>query len=262
MSNLVVVENKSPLLLALQDDKLFSMPDDEVFKFVAGIATRTKHEAGQSWDKDGKDLSTFTFSAIAELKALFPQVTKSELDMLCSKGVRGEYGVYMGINIVTLNNWIKAFIMSPERRNLKRELREKEAMEKEEADKQKNLANSESEYVKIIKERFKEYKETGKITSTGAGALYDYLTEKGIMPVPSKEKKLEHWDKGRQVVIENLKRSRVKDGTNSYMRQEIARILERVTAKMENQSDKGSIKVEAKLLAIKDFYDSISDLKI
>lgn len=45
----------------------------------------------------------------------FASLTFDEVEIACKKGVRQEYGVYMGVNIQTIHSWLRAYLNSKER---------------------------------------------------------------------------------------------------------------------------------------------------
>jgi len=48
----------------------------------------------------------------------YPGIRISEIKTAFANGIRGEYGEYFGLSVVTFDNFIKSYILSPERANL------------------------------------------------------------------------------------------------------------------------------------------------
>ena len=53
---------------------------------------------------------------IKDINERFPYFDLCEIKLACSSGLRGEYGDYKGINIVSINQWIRAYNDSEQRR--------------------------------------------------------------------------------------------------------------------------------------------------
>ncbi|WP_316851195.1 hypothetical protein [Pedobacter agri] len=48
----------------------------------------------------------------------YPGIRISEIKTAFANGIRGEYGEYFGLSVVTFDNFVKCYILSPERANL------------------------------------------------------------------------------------------------------------------------------------------------
>lgn len=65
------------------------------------------------WEKEDKVIiATALYSDLCER---FPDLTMQEVQMAFKNGVRKDYGEYYGLNIVTFNGWLKAFIADEKR---------------------------------------------------------------------------------------------------------------------------------------------------
>lgn len=123
--NLTVIENKviANMPVSLQEfvtakfrPQIQSIREPELALKVSALVMRTLTEAGV---KDAGDNKVVTFLRETLLKDLqnpkFSKLTFEEIELALKKGVRHEYGPFMGVNVQTIHFWIKSFLGSKER---------------------------------------------------------------------------------------------------------------------------------------------------
>ncbi|WP_231464759.1 hypothetical protein [Pedobacter sp. Leaf132] len=112
-TGLAVQQNTHPLLA-----KQVKYEDENVvFEAIkAALAISFAHLNAKKLDaKDMDFLANEVTDAIIEK---YPGIRISEIKTAFAKGIRGEYGEYFGLSVVTFDNFVKSYIFSPERANL------------------------------------------------------------------------------------------------------------------------------------------------
>jgi hypothetical protein len=74
--------------------------------------------AGQNPEK--KDIAVICRELASDLRKRYGGMTLAEVDYALNAGVRGDYGEYYGINVVSINKWLKTYYNSDERREAQR----------------------------------------------------------------------------------------------------------------------------------------------
>jgi hypothetical protein len=93
--------------------------DDETIKStIAVLVQKMFLIAGQTPEK--KDITIICREVCADLRNRYKGMTLNEVDYAMNNGVRGEYGEYYGINVVSINKWLRAYYNSEERREAQR----------------------------------------------------------------------------------------------------------------------------------------------
>lgn len=238
----------NPYFLALKDKRLTEMSEKDAKMHLAKVVTRSLNDLSHKMTED--DYKTFCNAAYQEVRLIFPQCTAAEFQMLCFNGIRGEYGDTIGISIVNLHKWIKGFLNSEQRQKAKKEMAALQQVE-EQVDEEKVRAD----YIATIRKQFDHYKKTGTLNLTFPGVLYDELESQGLIQLTVEAKKV-LFAQAKEKIIEKKKAARLK--VSSVQRMEIVKCIERLEFDCENQADKSLIKIEAKTMAIKRYYDSIN----
>jgi hypothetical protein len=93
--------------------------DDSALKKRISIIIYTLFEiAGQTPVEH--DVNVIIRETVKDLRKKYSAITVEELDYALNAGVRGEYGDYFGINVVSINRWLRAYYNSEERREAQR----------------------------------------------------------------------------------------------------------------------------------------------
>ncbi|WP_459186687.1 hypothetical protein ACGE0T_10915 [Parabacteroides sp. APC149_11_2_Y6] len=61
------------------------------------------------------ELATMANALFRDIQARYSSLTMQEVRVAFENGVRGDYGTFYGLSIVTFNNWLKAYKQSEER---------------------------------------------------------------------------------------------------------------------------------------------------
>ena len=254
MANLATVPGKMPanrFAMALAGRPFTSLdfgPSMVELIRILGLTYAVKGQAVESQDAMDKTAQLL----YSEIQTYFKTLTVEEVELAFKNGVRGQYGDYFGLNIITYHNWLKAFQTDSARIQAKKEVA---ALPNSEIDKEK----AEEMWQKITKKRFEIFKKTGVFDEPFPAELYDILEARNIIKLTASQKK-EFYKQAEIDVKEHLQARRV--AVDKMKRQEIGSILERMKDNRPTSTDQTMIKTQAKLLAIKDFYSGIETLNL
>lgn len=91
------------------EPKASELPVKQMEVEVATIITNLLVDAGYKDSQDQSVIIHLSTRVQEDIKTRYKHLTVTELKMALNAGVRGDYGQFMGINVTTINNWIKAF---------------------------------------------------------------------------------------------------------------------------------------------------------
>lgn len=243
----------NPYKLALAAPKIFEMQKKTGKEAVIDILTKIFYDAGQQID--GKNLSLLAGSLYDDAITIFRNITIEQLRMALANGIRGEYGEFKGgLNIVSFNRWIKAYASSEANRKAKTELdnpNHKPSMSESEA---------EYEYKQTLLRQFKAYKETGVLNIFMPTMLFRELEERGSIKL-SKQEKEKIYTAATLKFISKQKAGRLNPKNRAHFH-ELSESIKRMESNTPNSHDQQKIKATACETAIKNYYDSISELKL
>lgn len=97
--------------LAIRQDKISAGKSSasELTLIIGGVYA----QAGQV--PEGKELASMTGVLFRDLQTRFSMLTLNEVRVAFDNGLRGDYGTFYGLSILTFNNWLKAYKQSDER---------------------------------------------------------------------------------------------------------------------------------------------------
>jgi hypothetical protein len=98
--------------------KIREHDDDTIKSSIAILVQKMFLIAGQTPEK--KDITIICREVCNDLQKRYKGMTLNEVDYALNAGVRGEYGEYYGINVVSINKWLRAYYNSEERREAQR----------------------------------------------------------------------------------------------------------------------------------------------
>jgi hypothetical protein len=187
---------------ALASARVKDVPDAAVESAAGFMLLELFTLAGQV--PDLKDAEVLLKQFAHDLPDRFPALTLNEVKIALGKGIRGDYGEYFGINVVSINKWLKAYMESSERAEAVREQRRPYLPQRAEwtdAEKDACLAAA---YDRCLT----KYRKTGVIHDAG-NAVYDWLDSKGKIRL-TRELKGELYDKARRMLLSKAKTTAAK----------------------------------------------------
>ncbi|MFA5849968.1 MAG: hypothetical protein WC833_08795 [Bacteroidales bacterium] len=176
---------------------------DNVTDSLQNIIARIHLLRGQ--EATAFDINFMSCEFANELKTNFDYLTISEVNIALTNGVKGEYGKYYGLNVITFLDWIKSYVSSPERQQAIKTLQIKQITQKTEP--------TADEIEKIKKENLRNAwlsREQGY--SYALVGTYEYLKSKGLIQVVDK---IELRAEAQKRVEKKLKSKKIVDIINS-----------------------------------------------
>ena len=145
------------------------------------------------------DVAVIIRGVCTDLQTRFKTLTLHEVKIALDNGVRGEYGEYFGINIVSINRWLKAYSASDERKEALRIYNTAQLPQKCQPtnDEKRTMMHG------ACKRAYQIFVETGIVYDFG-NAVYDHLDSEGLIKI-SKEKKMEIFETARRELIAEAK---------------------------------------------------------
>jgi hypothetical protein len=152
---------------------------------IAVIVEKIFVLAGQTPEK--RDIVVICIEIASDLKKRYKNMTLSEVDYALNCGVRGDYGEYYGINVVSINKWLKTYYNSDERREAQRSIISSrmalpQKTELTEDEKRKITIKACAEAWALAK--------SGKYVKDRGNPVYNFLDEKGEIQFTSEEKQV------------------------------------------------------------------------
>jgi hypothetical protein len=154
--------------------------------------------AGQTPDK--KDITIICKEITADLQKRYKGMTLNEVDYALNAGVRGEYGEYFGINVVSINKWLRAYYNSDERKEAQRSKIFPEFELSEHEMTQEEIESVRKQATLYAWNRFKMY---GLCDDCG-NVAYNFLDKKGLIPFTVEEKK-EMYVEAQKTIVQRAK---------------------------------------------------------
>jgi len=100
--------------------------DEILEEKILNVIIKTLFSAGVKDSNDSKVITFLRENLLIDLKKpKYNHLTFEEFELAMYKGVRREYGIYMGVNIQTIHSWLNEFINSQERKNALKEFNQK-----------------------------------------------------------------------------------------------------------------------------------------
>ena len=182
--------------------------------------------------KTEKEISIIVIGLIEEIQSYFPNLTMQELKIALNKGIRGEFGEFMGVNVITYHKFIKAFLNDEKRKDVI--LKQREYIEEQ------NRAKSESEIAQIEKEfwenetkRIAEFKKTGVLKTDNYETLYKIYEKAGKIDLSNSEK-WELFVKAKAETLQELRKLSAKVDNPKKINEQIKRIESKQTTKIDD----------------------------
>lgn len=154
--------------------------DDKVFQVVVMSLAKSYTDLGQK-QPEGKDKTYIANSLADSIPRKFPSIRLHEIPLAFENGIRGKYGAFYGLSIVTFENFIEAHLMSESREQFARALPVLAEVKEPDSDAKFNTAASNA--VKL----YEEFK-AGKDISLAAVIVYDFLFLLGMIQYTTAEK--------------------------------------------------------------------------
>ncbi len=183
-----------------------------------------------------------------ELEKYFPSITAERFEKALNMGVRGEFGEYMGLNIITYNSWIKSYQVKP------KYVKPSDDCNLPSDDQLKRL---EHDWKLATQKQFSDFKQSERLDIVFPTTQYKEFFERGLLNVDDYRAYLES---AKRHIIEEKKKKRLT--SPAYKLKPLSEIINRISNGIENEDDNAIIEAQAKKEAIENYYRSISVLNL
>lgn len=243
MTDITPYKPKNDYIELHKGDKISTIDIEPLYVELHRIIRTIYFVSGQGKSADAKDISVQAKLFANDLKTKYKTLTVAEVSEFMNRGVRKELGEYYGINVVTFNDWAKAFIALPERHaslQTVHKLKEKTLSVDEIADLNK----------KSIETMIETYRRTGEVLNYG-NSNFLFLWKSGQLRFGDTQKELYMIQAENNVnQMLSLELQRAKD---ELKRSEVKRINEEIEGLISG--DNKQVKSEAAKLALKDWIE-------
>ena len=157
--------------LAIRQDKLSAGKNSasDLVIIIGGVYA----QAGQSID--GKEIASMAGVLFRDLQTRFSMLTLHEVALAFDNGLRGDYGQFYGLSVLTFNNWLKAYRQSDDRfKAIKRMENNKNALPPPGAE------YGEQRMREMCLRYFEAYKQSGD-PGIACVTVYQYLQKIGLI---------------------------------------------------------------------------------
>lgn len=254
MNNLVEFKETNPYKLAILTGIRFKdMEATSAKQRILETIAKTYFEGGfKAVSKEQGGI--IANSVFDEICRLYAQITNKDFELLCSNGVRGDYGEFLSLSVVTFSKWCKEYLRSEARLRAKNELAPKEV--KPVATK----TEAEYEWKQAMKRQFENFKKTGILAIEFPNFQYHEYVTRGLISLDREEMEA-IFEIAKGKVIEKKKIARLNPKSISELGK-LSAFIERIETGKPSKEDTTEIQQEARIIAIKNYYNSITDLKL
>lgn len=207
---------------------------------------RTIALAGNSMEVN--DLKFAASELANEIFQNFRMLSFAEVAIALDNGVKGRFGAYFGINVVSVVRWLTAYLESEERKEC---VRERIKLLELRAIPQIIPLTAQELYAKSRQyaiEKFDTFLERGEVEDWG-NCTYDFLVENGIIDTPLADKH-RIFEQARQHVIENLSHDVIRNPS-------VRHILTHI--EQDSKNERYRIVIQAQKIALREFFEKLRD---
>ena len=193
-------------------------------KAINQLVSTNINSLGQK-PKDQNEISLIVIGLIEEIESYFPNIASN-------KGIRGEFGEFMGVNVITYHKFIKAFLNDEKRKDVI--LKQREYIEEQNRIKsQSEIAQIEKEFWENETKRIAEFKITGVLKTDNYETLYKIYEKAGKIDL-SVSDKWEMFVKAKAETLKELRKLSAKVDNPKKINEQIKRIESKQTTKVDD----------------------------
>lgn len=229
-----------------KNDAVKAYDEKTVETAMAVIIAKLFQMAGQK--SIASDIVVYAKAMTSELRNNYRSYSLEEVNFAMERGVLGDYGEYIGINLVSMSRWMKAYSKSEQRAaRFKATTEQKAIPERNElSDEQKHEISRQG----VIR-KFNAFKERGECLDPGNSA-YFFLERLGLIALSNDEK---------QVIFERAKvnvlaaSQQQKLSTHKATAMSAAELIQAIIG--GKKTGRGIIQAEARRIALEDYFRSV-----
>ena len=232
--------------IALQGQKIKDYKIAELEDELNKILQTTYFNCGQVLSSE--DAIPVLDSIVPDIKNYFSSLTIEEVKVAFKRGLLKDYGDYFGLNPKTFLGWLKSYMASANRAEVKTKIKMHNEEQLTEEEKEKIVVDG-------VYKCWEEFKEKGVVYDFG-NATYNYLDRKGIIPF-TVERKWQIYREVKERLISQAKekRAKVKDVLDKRNFDELIYAL---TSETGNEKD--TLKFESRREALKIFFTDLLEM--
>lgn len=243
----------NPFKLALLSPKVVEMKKAEAMKEINALLHVTFNEVGFAL----KDMPLLCTQVYKEIQMQFRFIRLEEMKLAFQRGIRKEYGEYMGLSLITFHTWMKAFIQDGERKQAIEELRASREQEPKPL-----MSKTEAEFLwkQAMREQFAHFKKTGFLKCELPIFQFKEFERLGLIKLNATEKQF-IWNQAKENLLEKKRLKRL----NPDSKEQLTKLTESIGRIVENKMtsiEQGEVKCEACRISITNHYKSVEGLSI
>lgn len=252
-------EVKNPYLLALAGPKLVApqqQPPDASIRALIEVLEATYLTLNRVPDAP---LNLLAHNLYREVERYFKTLTTGDIKIAFENGCRGMYGEVFDTSLAVFHRWLKAYQKSEERAEAMR------INTQLKAEKYRQPLYTEAEAHELwkdtLRKQFARFKQTGVLQVYFPSRIYNFFEARGDIKLSRAEKDA-IWLQATANVTESLKRERLKIKGKMDRLQTLQAAIRRIEANTPGAADQTLIRIEAKLLALTQYFTSIEKLEL
>lgn len=171
------------IAIAIQGAMVCKLQKEEIQNSLLKIIENTYLTIG--WTYDGKNGAIQAIKCSEDLKKHFGSLTMEEVSIAFERGVRKEYGEFVGLSAATYYVWLKEYFTS----SVRMETKKKQAQYIMDQTKEKELSQEEKDEIlkQGVFDAFQIFKKNGQYDDIG-NPVYNYLDRLKRIPFTHDEK--------------------------------------------------------------------------
>lgn len=192
-----LTDDEKKYILSSVGDRIKNISKKDICTSLADLVSKAVFDAGQSIDE--LKLTGIINSIYPDLKQYFSTLTLKDIENAFRLGVREEYGIYMGVNPVTIFKWLKGYITDAKRSEAKKKQREylESFTKRVVSDEEKKEI-----MVKACLDAFESVKRGENYNDVG-NSVYSYLDALKLIPF-TMERKLKYMEMAKSACKERM----------------------------------------------------------
>lgn len=234
------------IVASLNEKRIKVLTEQEIKAALTELIGKAVFEAGQSIDLP--KIVGISNSLYPDLKNYFTTLSLKDIELAFNLGVRKIYGEFMGINVTTLFNWLKAYTSDPNRNEAKK----KQNTYLIELNKPKEPTPAEIEKIMLggCNEAYEAIK-AGQYYDDIGNAVYNFIDRKNKIPF-SAERKQQFMKAARQIIL-----GQKNDQFKTAKGLDINKIKKEIESLNENSNE---VVIEAKKLVLNKYLIECNEL--
>lgn len=240
-------EDEKKYVLSSVGERIKNISKKDVCTSLTDLVSKTVFEAGQTIDE--LKLTGLINGLYPDLKQYFSTLTIKDVENAFRLGVREEYGIYMGINNVTIFKWLQSYVQDAKRSEAKKKQRDylESFTKKVVTDEEKK-----SIMYKACLDAFETVK-SGKTYNDIGNSVYSYLDKLKLIPF-TKERKVRYMEMAKSTCKEKLL-NELKEEKSPYIKKSISEKIKNI--EMQNTDE---VIVEAKKIALEQYFKDLIEM--